>query len=133
MTTPNTTEEEKGMITANEYDILRHTHNTGRYVTDEDKVIAMGERGLLCDHGPQALAGGMHYFTLTSAGREAMSEYLASLPQPPKLTKRQERAKARYQRYVESADCFQDFRHFLNYDADRERKNRNIMLYGHES
>lgn len=68
-----------------EADVLLHTSQTGRYVTDEAAVITMAARGLLRNHGPQALAGGMHYFTMSSKGREALNWLEANacrFPQP---------------------------------------------------
>jgi hypothetical protein len=73
------------MITMKELDVLGHIRRTGRFVTDEQAVIAMGKAGLLCDHGPQPLAGGMHYFTMSERGREALNEHelnLCRFPQP---------------------------------------------------
>ena len=75
------------MITSFEADVLSHTLRTGRYVTDETKVIQMGDAGLLQDFGPQALADGMHYFTVTKAGRDSLAEWKDSLPKPPPPTK----------------------------------------------
>lgn len=68
------------MITKFEYEVLAHCSDNGRYVTDEPTVIAMGERGLLRDHGPQALAGGAHYLVTTPSGRAALSEYRTAMP-----------------------------------------------------
>lgn len=47
---------------------MRHTSNTGRYVTDEQRVIDLAGRGLLFDNGPQQLAGGMHYLVMAGRG-----------------------------------------------------------------
>lgn len=79
------------MLTNNEADILRHTARTGRYVTGDAEVIALGKRGLLHDHGPQALARGDHYFTLTEQGRAALREWQATQPKAKPPTKRQRR------------------------------------------
>ena len=65
--------------------VLVHTSNTGRYVTDEAKVIEMAQRGLLRDYGPQKLADGMHYLTMTGAGRDALIAWRARQPKPPKV------------------------------------------------
>lgn len=81
------------MITNREADVLLHTSKNGRYVTDEADVIAMGERGLLFDHGAQRLADGMHYLVPTAAGREALSEWKAAQP-PPLKPKRAPRSPA---------------------------------------
>ena len=60
---------------AEEYEVLKHTLKTGRYVTDKVAVIDLAARGLLNDHGPQVIAGGMHYFTITTAGCAAVAEF----------------------------------------------------------
>lgn len=107
------------MITEIEAEILSHTSRTGRYVTDEDSVIKMAEQGLLKDYGPQPLAGGMHYFTLTGKGSKELELWREAQPKPiqkPKLTKKQIRSKIRYQYYIERADCWDSFRHFLQWE-----------------
>ncbi len=59
--------------TSLERDILLHTSRNGRYVTDADPTMdALVARGWLQSFGPQALAGGMTYYTMTSAGRQAL-------------------------------------------------------------
>lgn len=78
------------MITDKEADILRHTSDNGRYVTNEEFVIEMGKRGLLFDHGPQRLAGGMHYLVTTMKGREELNEWQRSQPKPKKKRRRSE-------------------------------------------
>ncbi len=111
-------------ITDQEATILAHTSRTGRYVTDEPIVIAMAERGLLKDHGPQRLADGMHYFTGTTAGNTAMRDWQESQPKPappPKLTKRKQKAKARYRRWLDYGEGFRSFRDFLTWDTQPER------------
>ncbi len=80
-------------LTSQEADVLLHTSRTGRYVTGEAEVIAMAARGLLRDYGPQALAGGDHYFEMTPKGREALKEWKAAQPAPPK-PKRSKRSPA---------------------------------------
>lgn len=70
------------MITNRESDVLLHASSNGRYVTTEPDVIAMGEAGLLFDHGPQALAGGAHYLVTTPRGRAALNEWKAAQPKP---------------------------------------------------
>ena len=114
-------------ITSKEYEVLAHTSRTGRFVTDEVHVISMAERGLLFDHGAQELAGGMHYFVMTKAGRDALNEYRAAIPKPPEpygpwkpLTRSQER----YRRYKGVAECFNSFLDFCYYDAARNREGR---------
>jgi len=81
------------MITDAEALVLVHTAYTGRYVTDEAHVIALGKAGLLLDHGLQPLAPGMHYFTMTGKGRTALEEWRAAQPKP-KPGKRRRRSPA---------------------------------------
>lgn len=88
------------MITKQEFDILEHTSRTGRYCSDEQLCVSLGERGFLYDHGPQALAGGMHYLVMTSKGRRALVEYKDSLPEPEPLPRRTQRARETYQRFL---------------------------------
>lgn len=59
-------------LTQNEADILAHTSRTGRYVSDEADAMSLAARGFLRDHGAQPLAGGMHFYTPTPAGRTAL-------------------------------------------------------------
>ena len=115
------------MITPQESEVLAHTSRTGRYVTDEAHIIDMGVRGLLFDHGAQEIAGGMHDFVMTPAGREALNEYRAAQPRPAEkhgpwkpLTRSQER----YRRYRRCAECFDNFLQFCRYDAQRQREAR---------
>lgn len=70
-------------LTGNQVDILRHTSRTGRYVSDEEPDLAdLAARGLLRDHGAQPLAGGMHYYTPTPAGRAALNTHLLTRHAP---------------------------------------------------
>ena len=57
------------------------------------------------DCGPQSLAGGMHYFRVTVAGRDAM---IAQSPKPPKLSVGQRRY-----REWQDADCGLSFGEWL--------------------
>lgn len=79
---------ETTLITPWEYSVLSHTSVNGRYVTDEQRVLDLATAGYLNDYGPQRLADGMHYLTLTGRGRTALNDYKASLPPPPKPTRR---------------------------------------------
>ena len=111
-------------LSQEQIEVLLHTSRTGRYVTGELLVIQMAQSGLLYDHGPQKLAGGDHYFTMTVRGREVLSEHLASLPKPPPITKRQSRAKERYRRWLDYGDCFRSFLDFCYWDAEKQRERR---------
>lgn len=91
-------------ISSHTADILAHTARTGRYVTDEPHVIALAKAGLLHDHGAQRLAGGMHYFTMTGAGRDALTSWAASQPMPPKA--KVKRRSAQFQAWRDYREAF---------------------------
>lgn len=88
-------------LTREEAEILAHTSNTGRYVGEGHTLMALAKRGLLHDHGPQQLAGGLHYLTMRSAGREALSEWRAAQPKPPRAKRRSRQFRA-WQSYREA-------------------------------
>lgn len=78
----------EAMITQFEADVLLHASSNGRYVTGEAAVLAIADAGLLFDHGPQRLAAGDHYLVTTAKGREALNEWKAAQPKPPKPKRR---------------------------------------------
>lgn len=97
-----------------------------RFVTDPKNADGqqcqhLVEMGFMHDHGPQSIAGGMHCYTITQAGYNAMR---AASPPPPKLT----RAQRTYRAYREVADLFPEgFAQFL-----RCRDLKKIIAdYGH--
>ena len=90
-------------------DILSHTSRTGRYVSDEPLALEMAQAGLLHDHGPQALAGGMHYLTMTALGRSTLVAHKATLPKPKPLT----RSQRRYREYLSISESYRGFGDFL--------------------
>lgn len=101
------------MITNEQQAILRHTSNTGRYLTggtSRDFVVCqeLAAAGLLRDHGPQRLADGDHYYTTTAKGREALNEWQATQPKPKPLT----RSQKRYRHFL-SLDFMGSFREYL--------------------
>lgn len=91
----------KYALTTEEAGILAHTSNTGRYVGEGHALMALASRGLLCDHGAQELAGGAHYLTMSSAGREALNEWRAAQPPPPKV-RRQSKSFRAWRDYCEA-------------------------------
>lgn len=107
--------------TREQYDILRHaSRNGGRYVTSDPAVLEMARTGWFHDHGPWAIAGDDHALRLTQAGRDAINAYEAALPPPPKLSKRKQRARERYQRFTNWRDAWQGtFKQFLAYEKER--------------
>jgi|GEM_PF-2797792 len=78
-------------ITQEEVDILKHALSTGRYLASDRRGLALAQRGFLRDYGPQRLANGDHYFTITMAGRVALQEHQAAMPKPKPLTRSQQR------------------------------------------
>lgn len=88
-----------------------------RFVTDPtspngQQCQALVSLGYLHDHGPQRIAGGMHCYSVTQAGYEAMK---AASPPPPKIPA----AKRRYMAWRELADSM-SFREFLLWDGRRK-------------
>lgn len=86
-----------------------------RFVTDpksEDgqQCEELRRLGFMHSHGEQALAGGMTCYSVTLEGVSAMVQHS---PKPPKLTRSQQR----FARYRACADCFENFRAFLRYEA----------------
>jgi hypothetical protein len=89
-----------------------------RYVSDATSdLLALCSAGLMKDHGPQTLAGGMRCYCVTPVGIEVM---IAESPKPPKLS----RSQRRWQHYRKVADCFESFRHFLAYEKHHREGNR---------
>ncbi len=81
-----------------------------RFVTDLDSTdgpicVSLVELGAMKDHGPQSIAGGMHCFTVTPAGIDAVA---FQSPLPPKLS----RSQRRYREFL-NADCGLSFREWL--------------------
>jgi len=77
----------------------RGTQYRNRFVTgpgsdDFAKCNELTQLGFMFDHGPQPMTGGMHCFTVTETGKSEMREHS---PQPPKLSRSQQR----YQQFLE--------------------------------
>lgn len=89
---------------------------TGPESDDFADCRALTEMGLMVDHGPQGMYGGMHGFQVTEQGQRAVTQLS---PSPPKLSRSQQR----FARYRKVADCFESFRAFLEYEK-RERMQR---------
>lgn len=66
----------------------------------------LAEQGLMVAHGPRKIMGGDHLFAVTTAGDDAVREHS---PKPPKLS----RSQRRYLAYLEVADCYDSFKHYL--------------------
>lgn len=77
--------------------------------------------GLMRDHGIQRLTDGMHCYTVTLAGRDAM---IAQSPKPPRLTRGQQRY-----REWQRADTGETFREWLlRQEHNRKVDRRNGVL-----
>lgn len=88
-----------------------------RFVTDcacdDGKAcLELVALGYMHDHGPQAIAGGMHCFTVTKAGEQAMRE---ASPQPPKVS----RSRRRYLAFL-AADGTMSFGQWLKTSYAKE-------------
>ena len=71
---------------------------------------------LMRDHGPQRLAGGMHCYSVTQAGYEAMK---AASPPPPKIS----RSKRRWAAYREIRDALDmTFAEYLRWPRRKEHE-----------
>ncbi len=98
-------------------DQYRNHFATGPESTDFENCKSLCEMGLMEDLGPRQLCGGMHCFVVSPKGIDAVA---FESPRPPKLT----RSQKRYRDYLEIAECFDNFRHFLAYDAEKRREQR---------
>lgn len=99
-------------------EIMLHTSNNGRYVSDHNHDMAyLVETGLLKDYGPQSLAAGAHYYVTTPKGRQAISDWSASQPKPPPISKRKQRAKERFNYWLNGPSCNWKFGQWLKLGA----------------
>lgn len=94
----------------------RNHFATGPGSKDFDQCNELCKIGLMKDLGQKDLWGKYHCFVVTEKGKELVA---TESPKPPKLT----RSQKRYQEYLEIGDCFDNFKHFLAYDAERRRGN----------
>lgn len=74
-----------------------------------EDCVELVRLGLMEDHGSQAMWGGMHGFSVTYMGKEAMEK---ESPMPPKLS----RAAERYKAFLR-ADCGMSFIDWLRASA----------------
>ena len=93
------------------------------YVTDADgadgqECQLLVEAGLMETHGALKLAGGMHYYRVTSQGIDAVA---LQSPAPPKLT----RGQKRYRKFLD-ADCDLSFGEWLQHGLYRQHEKRHI-------
>lgn len=116
-------------LTEKQLHILQHSLGVDKYgqgkqyrnnfVTDpsSDDGVACGELcklGYMKTHGPQALAGGMHYFCVTPQGVDAVA---LQSPAPPKVS----RSRQRYLDFLH-ADSGMTFKEWLLYQPERKRR-----------
>lgn len=92
----------------------RNRFCTGPESKDFANCRTLADQGLMIDHGPHELFGGMHIFSVTQEGEHYIAQ---RSPKPPKLSK----SKQRYQRFLEYGDSFDSFRDFLSWDMEPER------------
>lgn len=78
----------------------RNSYVLGPECPDFAKLKDLESRGLMTDHGPRKIFGGMHGFTVTPEGRA-----IAATPDP--LT-RKERGRRVYRYWLSISDCFPD-------------------------
>lgn len=98
----------------------RNHFATGPGGKDFELCNALVDVGLMRDLGKRDIWGQMHCFIVTQQGIDAVA---AESPKPPKLS----RSQKRYQEYLEVGDCFDNFRHFLQYDTARLREKREAI------
>ena len=83
----------------------RNHYCVGPGQDDFDHLQEMCRFGIMKDHGPQSIAGGMHCFTVTLDGKEA--EFQNRPPQ-----KKMTRSQKRYRKYLDG-DCGLSFGEWL--------------------
>jgi hypothetical protein len=86
----------------------RNHFATGPGSKDFDDCRKLVDMGFMYDHGPRAISGNMHVFCVTPQGVDMVAH---ESPTPPKRT----RSQKRYQDYLDASDCFDDFKHYLDY------------------
>ncbi|RVI16114.1 hypothetical protein CN200_16335 [Sinorhizobium meliloti] len=87
---------------------------TGEGSKDHSDCMELVEAGFMTRRANIEIYGGMDFFCVTEAGKAAMLQHS---PQPPKLTKGQQR----YQDYLD-ADCSMSFIEYLKYRDARDRR-----------
>jgi hypothetical protein len=85
--------------------MYRNHFVTGQGTSDWPNCNELVAMDLMWDNGPQSLAGGMHCFTVTEKGKNAM---LFNSPNPPKVS----RSRQRYLSWLRS-DCGMTFGEWL--------------------
>lgn len=85
---------------------------------DIDLCRALCALGYMIERAQNNLTGGSPWFSVTPAGIDAVA---FESPSPPKLT----RGQKNYLEYLEVAECFDSFKHWLQYTAARKR-NRQV-------
>lgn len=84
-----------------------------RYVCGpRPEILELVTAGLMVDHGPQSIAGGMHCYSVTPAGVLAMDE---QSPSPPRVSA----AKRRWRAFSGVSERYEDFAGYLGFDSPK--------------
>ena len=75
---------------------------------DVERCRTLVAQGYMREQPGGQLTGGMPVFSVTAAGIDAVALQSET---PPKLT----RSQKRYRDYLEVAECYEDFKHYLQY------------------
>ena len=92
----------------------RNHFATGHGGKDFAKCQQLTEMGFMKDLGTRKMLGDMHYFVVTTAGKEAVA---LESQKPPKISK----SKARYKRFLDYGDDFDSFLDFCLWEDAKER------------
>lgn len=115
------------MLTKEQLHILQHSLGVdeygrgdmyrNRYVCDPNaEMDALVALGMMMDRGGQPIAGGMHCYQVTDAGKIAMRR---ESPRPPKLT----RSQLRYRAFL-NADIGCTFFEYLKLYCGKDRRDQ---------
>lgn len=109
------------MIAKNLLHILQHSLGLDRYgqgrqyrnhycagPDDVGKCRELVSQSFMKEFPPSEISGGDPIFIVTAQGIDAVT---LESPPPPKLT----RGQKRYREYLEVSDCFDDFKHYLEW------------------
>ncbi len=102
----------RGVITNKQADILAHTSKNERYVIGpesreySEEIAPMVEARLMLNHGTFPIFGDSAVLSITMRGRMALVEWQASQPAPPPISKRKQKARERWRRYMRWKDAW---------------------------
>jgi len=92
----------------------RNFFGTSKGYKDSNEFEKLVELGLAKSHTPPSWSGDTAVYTLTDEGKRIASE---TMPKPKKIS----RGKARYHRFLEHGDSFDNFIEFCKWDSIEER------------